>query len=230
MTRIVLAAGLAACLAAIVPAQSQTMAPDVIDAALILPPPPAAGSPAAKADLAELDRIVAARTQAEEAAAARDDGMENPSAFQGVLGPSRDLARLPATAKLLDDVMAAQKAAARSAKMEFHRDRPWVAEPGLATCAMRGGEHSSYPSGHATMGFAVGVVLADVVPDKAQPILARAAEFAHNRLVCGMHYPSDVVAGQALGTAVAELFLHDPAHRSEIAAAAAELKAAQPAP
>ncbi len=42
----------------------------------------------------------------------------------------------------------------------------------------------------------MGVVLAAVMPDKAQIILARASEFGEHRLVCGVHFRSDIVAGQ----------------------------------
>jgi len=197
-----------------------------IDPALILPPPPADGSPAQKAELAEVEQAVAARTPEMLAQAKADDALENPMIYKQVLGDGFDFGKLPATAKLFDDVMNAQRTAANDAKKFFSRNRPWVADPSLATCAPRGGDRTSYPSGHATMGFATGVMLAALVPEKAQAILARASGYAENRIVCGMHYRRDIVAGQVIGTTVAVALLRDPAFKPEFDAAEQELKAA----
>jgi len=202
-------------------------APLDIDAARLLPPPPADGSPAQKAERAELDQIVAARTPEMLAQATNDDRLEDPTIYRGVIGDGFDLDKLPATSKMLADVMSAQRAAANKAKDFFKRARPWVAEPDLKTCGPRGiNWHTSYPSGHATMGYSVGVVLAAAIPEKAQAILARADAYAENRLVCGMHLRRDIVAGEVLGTAVALTLMHDAEFKAEFDAAEQELKAA----
>jgi acid phosphatase (class A) len=84
----------------------------------------------------------------------------------------------------------------------------------------------SYPSGHATLAFSVGVVLADLMPEKSQAILARAADYAYSREVCGDHYHSDVDASRALGTAVGIMLLESEAAKPQIEAARTELRAA----
>jgi membrane-associated phospholipid phosphatase len=61
----------------------------------------------------------------------------------------------------------------------------------------------SYPSAHATTSFAGARALAGAWP--AAPLYGLAAAMALSRLYVGVHYPSDTVAGAALGTAVAEL-------------------------
>ena len=68
------------------------------------------------------------------------------------------------------------------------------------------------------------LVLASLMPDKAQAILERAREYAENRLVCGMHFRSDIMAGQDLGTIVAVRLMQDPRFASEMDAARAELR------
>lgn len=198
-----------------------------IDVTRILPPPPADGSPAQKAELAEVEATVAARTPDALAQATADDRLENPMIYQGVLGAGFDLDNLPATAKLFRDVMSTQRTAANDAKKFFRRARPWLSDPALKTCGPRGIDwHSSYPSGHATMGYATGVVLAALIPEKAQAILTRANAYAENRIVCGMHFRRDIVAGQVLGTAVAVTLLNDADYKPEFDAAEQELKAA----
>jgi acid phosphatase (class A) len=196
-----------------------------VDPALILPPPPVAGSPQAQSEIAELHAIAARSTPDMLAAAKRDSDDERPDLFNGVLG--FDVMALPATAKLLNDVSKEQSVDAGVAKKYFHRDRPWTVDSSIATCEMHGPgpARTSYPSGHATLAFSTGVVLAALMPDKAQTILERAREYAENRLVCGVHFRSDIMAGQDLGTIVAVRLMQDPGFAGEMDAARAELRA-----
>ena len=198
--------------------------PEGMNPSRILPPPPLAGSPQARAEVAELHAIAARSTPEMLAAAKHDAGDQRPDLFNTVLG--FDVMALPATMKLLNDVLKEQSDDAGTAKKFFQRERPWNVDAGIATCEMHlpGPARTSYPSGHATLAFSIGVVLAALIPEKAQPILARAQEYAENRLVCGMHFRSDIMAGQELGTIVAITLLQDPAFAGEIEAARAELR------
>src|SRR5262249_22413526 len=126
----------------------------------------------------------------------------------------------------LSDVQVEEKAAAKAAKDHFLRNRPWVVDTALKSCSKEDAPQSSYPSGHSTMAFSMAVILAKLEPAKAAAVMARAYDYANNRLVCGMHYRSDVVAGQALGTAVALKLMNLPAFRTEFDAAAQELSKA----
>lgn len=60
----------------------------------------------------------------------------------------------------------------------------------------------SFPSAHATASFACAVAMSRVAPELKAPLFGIAALMAVTRPYLGMHYPSDVVAGAALGTAV----------------------------
>jgi membrane-associated phospholipid phosphatase len=60
----------------------------------------------------------------------------------------------------------------------------------------------SFPSAHATTSFAAARAYGALVPRSA--LYAAATAFALTRPYLGVHYPSDVVAGALLGTAVAE--------------------------
>jgi undecaprenyl-diphosphatase len=62
-------------------------------------------------------------------------------------------------------------------------------------------EHS-FPSGHTTTSFACATVLAAFVPRLRVPFYVLAVLVAVSRLYNGVHYPTDVIAGAALGTAV----------------------------
>lgn len=202
--------------------------PSQIDPAKLLPAPAADGSPVQTAELAELHEIEDRRTAARFAQAQWDSDHQNWRMFVQTLGPKFDMATLPATAKVIDTVAHDNQIASTRAKNYFHRRRPWSADKTLKTCFVGPTDNplSSYPSGHTAYGYAVGEVLAALMPDKAQAILARAEDFAYSRLVCGVHYRSDTVGGQALGTAVAQDILNSPKMQADLAAAWAELKAA----
>jgi membrane-associated phospholipid phosphatase len=80
---------------------------------------------------------------------------------------------------------------------------------------------TSFPSGHAAAAaaFATGVGLE--MPALAAPVGTLAAAVGIARVVNGVHYPSDIVGGWAVGVGVAMLTLRwRPLRRSEPAAAA----------
>jgi acid phosphatase (class A) len=84
----------------------------------------------------------------------------------------------------------------------------------------------SYPSGHATVGTLMGIELANMLPEKRAAIMARAWEFGQNRVVAGIHYPSDIEMGRISGTVIAQTISTHPDFRQEFDAAKAELRAA----
>jgi acid phosphatase (class A) len=215
-----------ACVAAAADPQLKFLKDDDINAALLLPPPPADGTDRANAELDELHRVAKTTTPDRWAQANYDFLHEDGTMFQVAIAPGFDLSRLPATAKLLSDVRGDEAIFAAHAKNYFKRNRPWIADPHLKTCSRQEAAQSSYPSGHATMAFAMGVVLAKAMPELATQILARAEDYSEERLVCGMHYRSDIEGGQTLGTAVAVLLLRDPDFEADLAAARQELTAA----
>jgi acid phosphatase (class A) len=205
-------------------AQAAMLDPASIDPSRLLPPPPATDSVDEKAEFQELHDIAKRSSPATIAAAKRDAENETPTLFNDAVG--FDIAALPKTNKLLSLVAEEEDADTKAAKAYFHRDRPYAVEPALKTCTpiKPGKAANSYPSGHSTRGFAMGIVLATLVPAKSQAILARASEYAENRLVCGVHFRSDIVAGQQFGTLIALKLMEKPDFRRQMAAAQAELK------
>jgi membrane-associated phospholipid phosphatase len=63
----------------------------------------------------------------------------------------------------------------------------------------------SLPSAHATASFAAATAMSRIAPRRAPALYAGATLMALTRPYLGMHYPSDVVAGAALGTALGRL-------------------------
>jgi len=225
-------AGLLAALLLGAPAAAQEKTPQPplfltvadLEQAVQLPPPPPEGSPAARAELSELHQIQDARTPERLARAKWDGETENGGMFAPTLGPGFDLARLPATARMLADVRHDEKLAVSRGKVFYLRKRPWIVDATLQPCSESDKPLSSYPSGHSTMAYAMAVVLADALPAKADVIMARADDYAESRLVCGVHFRSDVAAGKILGEEIGRSLLAKPAFRLEEQAAAKELQ------
>ncbi|MEH3148271.1 MAG: phosphatase PAP2 family protein [Methylobacterium frigidaeris] len=75
----------------------------------------------------------------------------------------------------------------------------------------------SYPSGHTTYGYTESLVLAILVPERYQQMIARAAEYGNNRIVVGAHYAMDVLGGRTVALhAVAHLLANDPAYVGQV--------------
>jgi peptidoglycan/xylan/chitin deacetylase (PgdA/CDA1 family)/membrane-associated phospholipid phosphatase len=71
----------------------------------------------------------------------------------------------------------------------------------------------SYPSGHTTHGYAEGVLLALLVPERYPQMIARAAEYGNNRIVIGAHYAMDVIGGRTLALYdLAQLLANKPGY------------------
>jgi undecaprenyl-diphosphatase len=88
-------------------------------------------------------------------------------------------------------------------KVGIGRERPLIEDhPPLA----RAPSKLSFPSAHSTSSFAAATALGRVEPRTRLPLYLLAAGICVSRPYLGMHYPSDVVAGVALGTLIGGLF------------------------
>jgi acid phosphatase (class A) len=91
-------------------------------------------------------------------------------------------------------------------------------------CALKT-EHDSYPSGHGLTGYLEVFTLANIVPERRTEILARADDYARNRLVCGVRYASDVEASRGVAYVVFGYMLATPRFQRDLAAAREEMRA-----
>ena len=79
------------------------------------------------------------------------------------------------------------------AKNIYKRLRPYEQNFGIKPCI--GLEKSyAYPSGHTLMARLYARILSKVYPERAEKFLARSAEYSLNRVIGGVHHPSDVNA------------------------------------
>jgi acid phosphatase (class A) len=189
----------------------------------VLPPPPANDSGQTRAELDAMLRIQAERPPPI-ALRAQEDAKVSVFRFKDAVDSDRFAeANLPLTTALFKKVTEDEGLVIGPVKDAFARPRPFVLEPRLNPLIEKS-TSASYPSGHATWGYAVGAVLADMLPERRAEIMERAQEYAFNRVIAGVHYPTDVQAGALAGAAFAAMLFASPQFRKEEAAAAAELR------
>jgi acid phosphatase (class A) len=105
--------------------------------------------------------------------------------------------------------------------------RPFQIEPAPVCLPSTAGLENSpdFVSGHATLGWAVGLIFAELAPDASTGVLMRGRAFAESRVVCGLHHVSAVEGGVATGTAVVAALHGSSAFRADMDRARKELAA-----
>lgn len=97
-------------------------------------------------------------------------------------------------------------------KKEFPRQRPFLYIEGLEPCVPKE-VTGAYPSGHATLARLYALILKEMFPNKEQVIDTRTEEIANDRVLSGMHHPSDIRAGKELADELYKEFLKNPNYK-----------------
>lgn len=187
------------------------------NAAIVIPPPPAPGSPAWQAALDELRATSAALTDAQVRVAVRWAGgasggvppllwnriARDALAADGIApGPALEIL------SLMHRAMADVGIVVWRAKYAYGGMRPWQADPTIAMPVLVP-PFPSYPSGHSAFSWAAARVLGACLPARAAEFDALAGEASLSRLYGGLHWRFDLDAGQAAGEAAAAAVLAD---------------------
>lgn len=197
-----------------------------LDLTRLLLPPPANDSATTRAEVDELLRIQSSRTS-EDCDRAVADREVNFLRFAGALGlpPRMQRSDLPKTSALLESVGRIEASVVDRTKKAWGRPRPFVLDPRVEPCIIRPA-NAAYPSGHSAWAYVTALVLADMVPERRQQLLDRAADYARQRMIGGVHYASDTEAGRTTGIVLAALLFASPAFLADAAQARSELRAA----
>jgi membrane-associated phospholipid phosphatase len=123
----------------------------------------------------------------------------------GVLAAAGGREGRRAAARGLGAIAITSPVANLAGKLLVSRVRPSIDVVPVARRAWRVPTSASFPSGHSASAAAFTTGVALELPGAAVPIGVMAAGVAYSRVYTGVHYPGDVVAGIALGTAIALL-------------------------
>ncbi len=175
---------------------------------LLLPPPPAVGAPAFAADEAAYRSTRALRGTPRWDLAVQDADLR----FPGSLGTFSCAIGAPITPQdtpLLYDLLRRSTTdgavATNAAKDHYKRVRPF-AEYNEESCTPKEEgilrTNGSYPSGHTAIGWTWALILTELSPQHADAILQRGYAFGQSRVICGVHWQSDVNEGRVVAAGV----------------------------
>jgi acid phosphatase (class A) len=194
------------------------------DAAALLPPPPLPDSSEQAADMAEVHAVFHA-AGSNDIAAAYSEKSFTVFNFTEAVGPFFTAANLPKTAAFFEQVQSDAANVTDLGKNYFKRPRPYTTDPSLANGKLE--KSYSYPSGHSTETMVLGLVLADLVPDKHDAVIAHARTMGWHRVQIARHYPTDIYAGRVLAIAIVKQFKQSDAFAKDFQEAKAEIEAAR---
>ncbi len=187
--------------------------PAQVDLTVLLPPPPDFDSAQQRDDEEKVAAAITARNSSD-LAQTKAGSQRSVFFFAGSIGPQFNPSRCPLTDALFARVGSDVKKLVDLAKVYWKRPRPDGAVK----------NRGSYPSGHAAFAASTAILLAQLVPCKREQIFAQARTFAENRIVLGLHYPSDIAAGWTAGTLAVFVMMRNSAFERDFAATKAELQ------
>lgn len=195
-------------------------------AATLLAPPPLMDSAEQAADMEEVKAVYHAASDADKNAAYAKKKFSVFN-FTDAVGPFFIATNLPKTTAFFEKVQLDAETVTDLGKDYFHRPRPFTTDPSLANGKLE--KSFSYPSGHSTESMVLALVLADLLPDKHDAILAHARQMGWHRVQIARHYPTDIYAGRVLAQAIVKQLKKSETFEQEFDAAKAEIEAARTA-
>ncbi len=198
------------------------------DHTAFLPPPPAVDSVLGKADLALFEETRKLENGPRWQLATNDDHIDRRSMlanFSCAVGVDLAAAETPALSRVLIRSGADLFPVIGAAKDTYQRPRPFVTEQGpvCITPSEDFAQSGSYPSGHAASGWLYALLLAEIDPTDAAAIVNRGRAFGESRVVCGVHYLTDIEGGRLTASALVAALHGTPEFETDVAAARAEL-------
>lgn len=200
------------------------------DLRVILSPPPSLGSVRDDADRRLFHATRALEGSPRWDVARGDAEMAGDAPLQGfscALGIEMSAASAPRLSRLLSRAWSDLRVMLIDAKAHFNRPRPFMTEPGplCEEPTERLRKSGSYPSGHAALGWLYALVLAETDPTSAAGILSRGRAYGESRVVCGVHFLSDIESGRLAADALVAALHGNKEYLREAKAARREMQA-----
>ncbi len=207
------------------------LGPDAIDGTALLGPPPKPGGLVDRNDHAIFARTRKLQGTPRWALAISDNDLRTGvlKRFSCAVGATLDRTSTPALIKLLYRIEFDVRTVGTPPKDHYDRLRPPIGNT-RPICVPRAAwmkQNASYPSGHSMIGWSWGMVLSELAPDRTETLMESGRDFGQSRVICGVHFQSDVEAGRMLAAAMVAREHAEPDFQADLAAARAELSAAR---
>jgi len=200
----------------------------------ILPGPPAPGTPYDVADRANYDATRALEGTERWKLAQQDNDLWEGGALKRyacAIGKEISARSTPAAWRLLHKIELDVRTVGTPPKDHFNRTRPAIGND-KPVCVPRADwmrTNASYPSGHSMVAWAWALVLTEAAPERADALLRLGQESGESRVICGVHFTTDVEAGRTLGAGMVARLHAEPAFNADLAEMKRELASAPPA-
>lgn len=163
------------------------------------------------------------RRTPEMAQVALEDSEQSVFRWADVLGLEWKEENFPIAKQFFHQVYKTESYLNKQGKAKWNRARPGAVNEDIEAVS-EFKNYGSYPSGHAAFSHFTAIVLSDMVPEKREEIMRRGWEKAFNRVIGGVHFPSDVEAGRMLGAICAVMVKDNPAFLADFEEAREEVR------
>jgi len=184
-----------------------------IDAEALIGPPPETGSAAYEQDMAIVLWLQKTRTPEQVAF------VEAPldlARFAPILGASLLQVDGLELGETLEAVIEETRDEYDAIKAVYDRKRPFQVNDQIHPVG-DARPVASYPSGHAIRAVVYARVLAEIFPEHRDALMDLALQIGYGRAIAGVHFPSDIVAGQKLANAMADAIVAQEAFKEAVA-------------
>ncbi|WP_415498694.1 acid phosphatase [Acetobacter syzygii] len=202
------------------------------DGRAFLPPPPATNSHAQEADIQAYENSRSLQNSRRWKLATNDADLKPDHIihdFSCAVGFQISPSEVPTLITVLDTLEKPLEQRITEEKKNWQRMRPFVGK-NQAICTPDADKLSasfSYPSGHTTWGWLVASILSSALPERSTQIMQRGRVFGESRIVCGVHWKSDVQAGYMNGGAMFAALQEQPWFAEKMVSIHKELQAAR---
>ena len=189
--------------------------PDNSSLLIAIPAPPGAGSAAEKTDV---DGVLAMQNNASpETLAHAEQTVEfTIFSFSEVLGPDFTAETRPKTSEFFARLETTANQQKNFLKEFYHRIRPYRAFPDQIKALVTKEDGCSYPSGHSTRAWLYALVLGALDQTHRSDYLSLAMQVCQDRVIGGMHFPSDVLESRVLAEEIFRNLLENKAFMADL--------------
>jgi acid phosphatase (class A) len=184
-----------------------------LNGAALIGPPPAENSEALKEQMSTVLWLQRTRTPEQVAFVEKPLDLNR---FVPILGADLLLVDGIELMRMLDAVIGEVRTEYDAVKRRYSLPRPFQMNDAVHPVG-DARPVASYPSGHAIRATIYARLLAEIFPEHREALEEFGRQIGYGRVIAGVHFPIDIVAGQKLGEAYADVIVKEAAFHAAVA-------------